>query len=445
MNSDFRFAIVIFATAGIMPDWAGLARAQNGVDEPTSRILENRVILDFDGNSLVSPKQNFQIPEGFPVKQLKSDAPAALMALDSDGDELTDAEESQLGTDSQNPDTDGDGLPDGWEVHGVNGVDLRALGASPLHKDVFVWMDYMERDGATNGLGPNSVVLAGIRNAFLSAPVQNPDGLTGINIHLVIGKKVQYVDDLNPVVSALAAIKKASFDPAKAPVFHYMVWANGYDGGTSSGYSISIPGSDFVVTLGKWNNAAGGSNEQKIGTFIHELGHNLGLRHGGADDVNYKPNHLSLMNYSFQMSGVQIGGRRSYTYQPFALPALDETKLDEKVGLNGGSKLAKCSTIFFDRSTGQFVEVPADGPIDWNRNGVVDAKNVSVDLNSDDGKDLLSDTPDQWTTLIYKGGTIGSKARLSGLREVNALQAPLAPKDELTEQMNFKLLNRQIQ
>ena len=35
---------------------------------------------------------------------------------DWDGDGLTNAEEQNEGTDFNNPDSDGDGLPDGWEV-----------------------------------------------------------------------------------------------------------------------------------------------------------------------------------------------------------------------------------------------------------------------------------------------------------------------------------------
>jgi hypothetical protein len=34
--------------------------------------------------------------------------------------------------------------------------------------------------------------------------------------------------------------------------------------------------------------------------FMHELGHALGLKHGGQDDVNDKPNHFSVMNYWYQ-------------------------------------------------------------------------------------------------------------------------------------------------
>ena len=33
---------------------------------------------------------------------------------------------------------------------------------------------------------------------------------------------------------------------------------------------------------------------------MHELGHNLGLRHGGVDNVNCKPHHVSVMNYVYQ-------------------------------------------------------------------------------------------------------------------------------------------------
>ena len=42
--------------------------------------------------------------------------------------------------------------------------------------------------------------------------------------------------------------------------------------------------------------------------FIHELGHNLGLKHGGTDNLNYKPNYLSVMNYFFQFGGVLRSG-----------------------------------------------------------------------------------------------------------------------------------------
>src|SRR5262249_33646707 len=46
------------------------------------------------------------------------------------------------------------------------------------------------------------------------------------------------------------------------------------------------------------------------GTFMHELGHNFGLEHGGVlmqfgrlspeAGLNYKPNYISVMNYAYQ-------------------------------------------------------------------------------------------------------------------------------------------------
>ena len=37
---------------------------------------------------------------------------------------------------------------------------------------------------------------------------------------------------------------------------------------------------------------------------MHELGHTLGLRHGGDEDEAAKPNYFSVMNYLYQISGL---------------------------------------------------------------------------------------------------------------------------------------------
>merc|ERR1739841_240613 len=70
---------------------------------------------------------------------------------DWDGDGLTNAEETAEGTDPTNPDTDNDGLPDGWEVaYGLNPNSASDANADP------------DGDGLTNsqeyaaGTNPNS-------------------------------------------------------------------------------------------------------------------------------------------------------------------------------------------------------------------------------------------------------------------------------------------------
>jgi hypothetical protein len=71
-------------------------------------------------------------------------------ALLRDADGLGELLEADLGLDPDDPDTDGDGLWDGFEVLGIRGAGVypdQALpnwGADPLHKDVFVETDYFE-------------------------------------------------------------------------------------------------------------------------------------------------------------------------------------------------------------------------------------------------------------------------------------------------------------
>ena len=81
----------------------------------------------------------------------------------------------------------------------------------------------------------------------------------------------------------------------------------------TSGEWNPIPGNEFIVTLGgfrigtspcPWdpdaNGFSVGNREQKAKIFMHEVGHTLGLFHGGERVPNSKPNYLSVMNYAFQ-------------------------------------------------------------------------------------------------------------------------------------------------
>lgn len=123
--------------------------------------------------------------------------------------------------------------------------------------------------------------------------------------------------------TAFQAIKATNFSPARAPVFHYALWAHNLGGlGTTSGIArpgsaSDISGSDFIVSLGSFAGNVG-TTLQQAGTFMHELGHNLSLRHGGGDDLNYKPNFLSVMSYMFQNEWSDFQ-RSSRTYRLFAV------------------------------------------------------------------------------------------------------------------------------
>ena len=330
---------------------------------------------------------------------------------DSDGDGLYDDEEIALGTDPWNADTDGDALPDGWEVHGHNFIDLKALGADPLRKDVFVEIDYM------TGFEPDSTALGWIVDSFANAPVSNPDGSTGISLHVQVDDRVPLDPDLNPAWVDFDVIKNANFNDKRAAIFHYCIFGSQHSGGSSSGLSRGIEGSDFIVSLGHpgWANTPA----QQAGTFMHELGHNLGLRHGGDDNVHRKPNYLSVMNYSFQTTGLTIDGAGgNFDYSRFELSNLNEGSLNESQGLNAVSGineagLARYATTL--RIGGSNVNVPnAANNIDYNQNGFVSGT-VSADVNGDGMTSVLS-THNDWENLVYDGGgLIGAGAEAGGL------------------------------
>lgn len=83
----------------------------------------------------------------------------------------------------------------------------------------------------------------------------------------------------------------------------------------------SLPGNDLIVTFGSANNPGYYTPNGLLGTpcaqwrtLAHELGHNLGLRHGGIDDNAFKGNdYLSLMSYSWQLQCDVVSEVQSYS------------------------------------------------------------------------------------------------------------------------------------
>jgi hypothetical protein len=107
---------------------------------------------------------------------------------------------------------------------------------------------------------------------------------------------------------------------AKRQVFHYALFghsqsANPTSSGISEVSSVSpyTATNDIFITLGAFSYHVG-SLDQQEGTFMHELGHNLGLAHGGPYAINgnpisdandnCKPNYLSVMSWSRQFSAL---------------------------------------------------------------------------------------------------------------------------------------------
>jgi hypothetical protein len=90
-------------------------------------------------------------------------------------------------------DKDGDDIPDKWEEKGADtnkdgiiDVNLSAINASSTHKDIFLEIDYMKDHQ------PYNETIQNIKAAFSNAPVCNPDGTTGINLHIQLDEEIPY-------------------------------------------------------------------------------------------------------------------------------------------------------------------------------------------------------------------------------------------------------------
>lgn len=301
-------------------------------------------------------------------------------------------------------DFDNDGLVNGIEMNGIDGADLPDFGTNYKRKTLLVYMDYMGKN-----LLPSNSSLIKIKEVFKNSPVENPDGSLGIDLILETGSQIPFDSNLMPVESEFYALKNSYFPENRRGIYHYMMWAHGYDGNSSSGLSFGIPARDFLVTLGIWG--ISNTEEAKIGTFIHELGHNLGLRHGGDSDLRYNPNYLSVMNYSYQIAGVLKDGLRVFDFQRIDTLDLDENNLDESKGIGLEAIKEKYGVIYYCKlNSNNLLKVTLtdlSNGIDWNcDNQITDG--VSHNINYVESSLTPIKSQNNWKFIDLAGGISSS-------------------------------------
>ena len=278
-------------------------------------------------------------------------------APDPDGDGLDAAAEARAGSDPLDADTDADGLLDGWEVLGEGCLDLPALGASPVHKDCFV---YVQRQEGTDGAACRGE-MERVARYWAELPCTNPDGKPGIALH-PLWLPVLPRGDGRPWWELGAAM----IPPPARGLAHYMIAYNG--GGGQSG---------------ELADAGGFGAHAFYATFLHEFGHQVGLTHAGGPLPAGCPTYTSLMNYDYSYGYNEDGAAIHYSDGRFADLVLNETQLAERVPrpLDQLSFLAKAPHRFRLRADGEATWV------DWNRNGVEDAAPVRADITDVYGVD----------------------------------------------------------
>lgn len=200
---------------------------------------------------------------------------------------------------------------------------------------------------------------------------------------------------------------------AKRMVYHYVVF--GHSLGASNSGRGETPGNDFVVTLGGKTqaqlDAGGGLNDWESGTLMHELGHNLGLRHGGGDPVNCKPNYISVMNYLFQLKHIITNRKLDYSRSNFPSGGLNENSLNENEGLQGPAGLftAFGQPVFGNPQVQRRVAIIAadQKPVDFNGDGLFetavdsDISNLPLDYAQCGAGYTELHGYDDWNSLVY--------------------------------------------
>jgi len=345
-------------------------------------------------------------------------------------------------------DADGDGIPDCAEASGKTfaGLPLYDWGARAGTPDIFVELDYMH---ITGGETPEETALQNIKDVFqvqgyaVHFDVGNLFSNNGATVDatrfdlnggnqvtastsLTLGKLTNFAN--------LYELKTANMDIARKQIFHYVVMGGSQMGNGSCGSSGlgEVNGNDFIVTLGGcgFASASNSNINAQASTLMHELGHNLGLRHGGDVNDNYKPNYASIMNYLYSFKSAPIitvdndlmyryeqvaqnGGTCgaavanhawannlttatfNLSYSPGGTASLNELNLDETVGLEG---------------------VIA---IDFNCNGVATDVGFARDINFNGTQEVLNDYND-WQNLDFFFGdnSSGQSYNVNGFVEL---------------------------
>jgi hypothetical protein len=368
-----------------------------------------------------------------------------------------------------------DGIPNEWKEHGVTinpgggnpsqFINLPEMGVSLDRPTVMVQLDTMQNSEHNQELRQEAI--DNTIKAFSNDPVTYK-GATRSGITLVVdagesstitpgGKKwgslsraktIPWTKDLlegsrkegYKLENWYTLLKSNLIPTGRLPIFHYAIaGAEIAPGDSTSGFT---PGTKFgfMVTLGDWTEGIG-TEDQQNGTFMHELGHTLGLLHGGEDSVNYKPNYPSIMNYLYQMEGVpHANGTRTWDYSRNTEPSLNESTLTEAGGVSLGANPEQYGTghaCFTGEESNEAFTQNTLAPVNWTCTGKP-ALGTGFDANGDGKEEVLNGASSDWSRIDFKTGGVGAGANAAETVEVPS-SGVSEPSDEITTQMQSRI------
>jgi len=239
---------------------------------------------------------------------------------------------------------------------------------------------------------------------FLSVPISTATGNTEFDVIKEDWFGEKYYRERQGIESPTNMVN--DWLTYKKQAFHYALFIHKQEAEPDKTGTAEFEGNDMIISLGSFPNPRG-TDDQQSGTFMHELGHNLGLQHGGeVDDLNCKPNNLSVMNYVYQFS---VPVQRDLLYSdPTDMIDLDEASLSEQDGIGCGAQGK--NIVWSDGASTFAATVPppdANGncPIDWDQDSD-DTEVVPMVIHDIAGYDCDSTettlmVADDWNNIKY--------------------------------------------
>ncbi|MDR1412352.1 MAG: VWA domain-containing protein [Actinomycetes bacterium] len=367
-------------------------------------------------------------------------------------------------------DTDLDGLPDEWELNGIAGLSLKEMGADINVKDVFLEVDYMV-DGLGRSLAPTQRQLRMVYEAFKKHGINLHIDAGSDSIDFVTGKKWGGLSESNTVAYfegepsdvEWGELVKNNLSESRQRVFRHALMLDNSSGKTM-GLANGNVSQYFWVSTAHFiydKDISSSVRDRAISaTFMHELGHTLGLGHGGRsiddnpDHTLYKPNYLSIMNYLF-LSGIPYSSKLGEStgflldYSSYEMPPLVEKKLSETEGIDLDNVTESRGFITqisknrkwpgYDEKTktynGKPIWILPGHGVDYNGDG--DTEDV---IKMDLGREWTSggytaygkvfsvlESHNDWNNLVFVGGSVGASAEILSTPEIDTASMPEEP------------------
>ncbi len=205
-----------------------------------------------------------------------------------------------------------------------DGKEVSLPRADPLVRDIFVEVDWTETSESLSGEAKRK-----LKDTFSQAPVKNPDGSSGINLHIDMDNEVPtnndtlQAEDKPGSLNDFYDFKDRFFSSEHEGTHHYALLTRFVKKGEETFGGIAVKEGFMVSTYVKFDDGKQFPEPEKsIGTtFMHELGHALGLNSlvfSGIDSENYSyDEYPSIMNYNSPRKKVKIGGTTRYNYYSY--------------------------------------------------------------------------------------------------------------------------------